>query len=128
MKQVLITCAIFFVSLNTHAQTESAALYANKSSIGGNDNDNAATVKNNEFDRVAIATDNGQITFSGLPEEKKAIWAMITNPAGEAIKQKKVSIADNIMDISKLHNGMYFVTLVYGNASKKGFVIHVEKS
>ena len=125
MKQLLMICAMFAVLGNAHAQTESDALYANKQAMKGSGDDNMPMSKSNEFEHTEITTEKGRITFTGLPEEKKPIWAMITTADGEAVKGVKVSPAANVIDLGRMPAGMYFVTLVYKNASKKAFVLHM---
>ena len=123
MKKLLIIFALVAGTAAAHAQAQSDAFYATKSTA--NSSDDAKMKTANPFDEVTINVENKQVTFTGLPTQKRAIFALVTDPEGEAIKGMKVSATNNIMDISKLRHGMYFITLEYRNASKKAFVIHI---
>ncbi len=79
----------------------------------------------NEFETAEMSQTNKWIKFSGLPALPKPTWAIVTNAEGEFIKESKITPDDNEMDLHRLQNGMYFVTLVYRNKSKKAFVLHV---
>lgn len=93
------------------------------------DNDNSrkvAPMSENQFIGNEIATTNRLVTFTDLPVLSKQIWAVVTNPEGEIMAQKKVSPKDNTIDLRRLSKGeLYYVTLVYKNKSKKAFVLHL---
>ena len=122
MKKLTITCALLALA---------GATYAQRGPNPTNDNGEKINRKNieeprwqeNKFTGSEMTVDDKVITFSDLPEMPKPIWAVITNPEGEFIKQAKVNTQYNAMDIGKLRKGMYFVTLVYKNKSQKAFVL-----
>lgn len=82
--------------------------------------------QDNEFANTEINVENRRVSFSELPELKKATWAIVTDPAGTVMTQKRVTPNDNSMDLHRLPKGeMYFLTLVYKNKSQKAFVLHL---
>ena len=85
----------------------------------------SGTAPANEFVNTQMAVSNGSITFSGIPAVKKPVYAIITNTAGDIIKQTRVSPEQHVMDIQKLHTGLYFVTIVYRDQNKKAFTLNL---
>ena len=80
----------------------------------------------NEFSETEIAIQGKIVTFSNLPEKSRSVVAIVTDPTGEAILQKSISLQNNYLDLRRLSRGeMYFVTLVYKGKSRKGFVVHL---
>jgi len=126
MKKTLIACLLFAGIGTVTAQTSAQATWENNSPDNYRASTPAGIQQDNVFANTEISTDNGIITFSDLPELKKATWAIVTDPAGNLITQKRVNPAANILDLHRLPKGeMYFLTLVYKNKSKKGFVLHM---
>jgi len=122
MKKVIIACILLTGISTLQAQT------ATNPTNWENNSSNApkGIQQDNEFATTEINTENGRVTFSELPELKKAIWAIITDATGAVMTQKRVNPTDNSMDLHRLPKGeMYFLTLVYKNKSKKGFVLHL---
>ena len=84
-----------------------------------------ANKQGNEFANTEISLREGEVIFSGLPDQPKAIMAVITNSEGEFIKQMKISAQNNIMNVRDLHEGrLYFITIMYRNKSKKAFTLN----
>lgn len=79
-----------------------------------------------DYESTEMVLEANRIRFTDLPAMRKATWAIITNAEGEYIKEKRVFTSEDVIDVSRLKNGLYFVTLVYRNKSKKGFVLHIE--
>ncbi len=121
MKRLFILCALFSGMASANAQTSEHGKWE--------DNDNSrkvAPMSENQFIGNEIATTNRLVTFTDLPVLSKQIWAVVTNPEGEIMAQKKVSPKDNTIDLRRLSKGeLYYVTLVYKNKSKKAFVLHL---
>jgi len=119
MKQFIIICAMF-AAITAKAQTTA-------SSTKWKDNDNnvhkTASVAN-EFANTAMAVNIGTITFSDVPAVKGA-YALITNSAGDVVKESKVTPEQNTIDIKKLHTGLYFVTIMHKDKSKKAFTLNL---
>ena len=87
---------------------------------------NINVAKPNQFTATEMSLGDAMITFSYLPDVPKTTMAIITDATGETITQKKISRADNTIDVHKLHKGeLYFVTLVYKNKGQKAFVVHL---
>jgi hypothetical protein len=123
MKRLIILCTILaaFTIANaqstagmTHSQWEENETHHHKST----------TAPFNEFVSTEMAVNKNLVTFSGLPAVKKCVYAVVTNAQGEFIKQTKVSADQNVMDISRLHSGLYFVTILYKNQSKIAFTLN----
>jgi len=116
MKKILIICALFISTGSVYGQA-------------GNwkeNNANGEIRHDNEFANTEMSTSGREITFSDLPELKKTVWAIITDPDGNRVTQKRIDPTNNVMDVHKLPKGaMYFVTLMYKNKSQKAFVLHL---
>ena len=120
MKQFIIICAMF-AGITAKAQTT-----ASSTKWKDNENDVHRTASvSNEFANTAMAVNNGTITFSDVPVVKGATYAVITNSAGEVVKETKVTPEQNTIDIKKLHTGLYFVTIMHKDKSKKAFTLNL---
>jgi len=122
MKKIMIVCMLFAGSGMVNAQTEASQTWE------GNTHTNSRGIiqHDNEFANTEINVENRKVTFSELPDLKKATWAIVTDPAGTVMTQKRINPNDNSMDLHRLPKGeMYFVTLVYKNKSQKAFVLHL---
>jgi len=121
MKRLLIVCLLLAGVHHAQAQTSEHGKWE--------DNDNSRKVvmtSENEFAATEMGQQGRLITFTDLPVLKKATWAIVTNPEGETMTQKRVTPNDNSMDLRRLAKGeLYYVTLVYKNKSKKAFVLHL---
>jgi hypothetical protein len=92
----------------------------------GSDNTyHRALLAPNDFDNMTMSFKDGKATFSGIPQFKRTVWAVVTNGEGEFIKQMKITQDENVMDLHRLHNGLYFVTIVYRSKSKKAFTLNL---
>ncbi len=80
----------------------------------------------NEFESTEMTVGERCITFSNLPEVKKAAWVVVTDASGELVTQRKISPADNTIGLRSLTRGeLYFVHIMYKDQSRKGFVLHL---
>ena len=124
MKRLLIISALLAGITSVKAQTMAATTH---SQWEENDNSHhkspAAPI--NEFVNMEMTVNDRTISFSDIPEVKKTAYAVITNAEGEFIKQIKLSREQNSMDIKKLRGGLYFVTIIYKNQSKKAFTLNL---
>ncbi len=120
MKKIIIACLLLAGATGVKAQ-------ATASAANWEDNSAHNTIQqDNEFANTEINVEHRRVAFSELPDLKKATWAIITDGAGNVMTQKRVTPADNSMDLHRLPKGeMYFVTLVYKNKSQKAFVVHL---
>ena len=84
-----------------------------------------APVHTNPFVDAEISINEGIVSFSGLPDVTKPVYAIITNAEGEYIRQAKISPNLNTINISRLHHGLYFITIVYKNESRKAFTLNL---
>jgi hypothetical protein len=122
MKKIVIVCMLLAGSGIANAQNG-----ASQTNWQDNSQNTArgAVQHDNEFANTEINVDNRKVIFSELPDVKKATWAIVTDPAGTVMTQKRVNPTDNTMDLHRLPKGeMYFLTLVYKNKSQKAFVLH----
>ena len=124
MKQLLIISALLASITTANAQT-----FAGTTHNQWEDNDNShhkmSSAPINEFVNTEMSVNNKTILFSGLPAVKKPVNAIITNGEGEFIKQARITPEQNSMDIAKLRGGLYFVTIIYRNKSKKAFTLNL---
>ena len=123
MKKIIIMYTLLAGSYCVEAQTT-----ANQTNWADNSTSKPRGViqQDNEFANTEINVENRNITFSELPELKKPTWAIVTDPAGTVMTQKRINPNDNSMDLHRLPKGeMYFLTLVYKNKSQKAFVLHL---
>ena len=123
MKKIIIACLLVAAANTIQGQT-----MANQTNWTDNNNikSKGAIQHDNEFANTEINVENRKVTFSELPYLKNPAWAIVTDPAGTVMTQKKVNPKDNMMDLHRLPKGeMYFLTLVYKNKSQKAFVLHL---
>lgn len=123
MKRFIITGMLLCTIQAVHAQPS-----ADRSNWEDNDRvyHQPKSTQDNPFVNTEMAEFKKVITFSDLPEVKKPIWAIVTDPQGEVMAQKRVSPASNSFDVRRLSKGeLYYVTLVYRSKSKKAFVLHL---
>ncbi len=123
MKRILIISALLVFAGITNAQIPGA----NENSPESNNNNDHkfANKQSNDFANTEISLREGEVIFSGLPDQPKAIMAVITNSEGEFIKQMKISAQSNIMNVRDLREGsLYFITIIYRNKSKKAFTLN----
>jgi hypothetical protein len=123
MKKLLIICTTISLLNVANAQTAS-----NPGKWEENDNSHKKmTVKDvNEFESTEMGYSEHLVTFSGLPETKKPIYAVITNSTGEFIKQRKINEAENSLKVEGLPRGLYFVTVVYRQKGKRAYTLNIE--
>ncbi len=123
MKRIIIICTLVAGFSAAHAQTSDRS-YATTARIKSPKA--KPTMKHdNIFEGTEMARSNGSISFSNLPDMTKAPWAVITDEKGDLIKQSRI-IPEESIDIHKLSKGMYFVSLVYKNKTKKAFMLEIE--
>jgi len=123
MKKLIIACILLVSAGATKGQIMAAGPTRENSTKS---NSSVEPQHDNEFANTEVNTDHGKITLTELPELKKATWAIVTDATGTVVTQKRVRATDNTVDLHRLPKGeMYFLTLVYRNKSKKGFVLHL---
>ena len=121
MKKVIIVFALIAGSLASNAQAMNNSKFEESKSA----NEQVAVHHDNLFSKTELSKNGMVISFSSLPQTTKPTWAVLTDAEGNELIRRKVSPADNTMEVKKLTSGgMYFVTLVYRNKSQKGFVLH----
>ena len=123
MKRVLIICTMLAGVISANAQ--SVAMTHSKWEENDNSHRRPTTTRTNEFANLEMTVNDGIITFSYFPVVKKAAYAVVTNGEGEFIKQMKITPEQNTMSVRKLRSGLYFVTIVYRNESKKAFTMNL---
>ncbi len=123
MKRLVIICSMLATTCITHAQT--TAMSENSWEGGDNKYHRALLSEPNDFENMTMSVSDGKATFSGLPQYKKSVWAVVTNSEGDFIKQMKITQEENMMDLHKLHSGLYFVTIIYRSKSKKAFTVNL---
>ncbi len=123
MKRLVIICSMIVCTSIAHAQTTAMS----ENSWEGSDNKyhRALMGKPNDFEGMEMSFNDGKATFSGIPKYKRSVWAVVTNSEGEFIKQMKITDQENVMDLHRLHSGLYFVTIVYRTQSKKAFTLNL---
>ena len=126
MKRIILSCAMLAACTIAKAQAPADVFYGDDATNTKKTNYKPPT-EDNEFANTEMSMSNRTISFSDLPTLTKPTWAIITNGAGEQVKQMRVSKDNNAMDLRHLQQGTYFVTLVYKNKSKKAFVLEVDK-
>ena len=122
MKKLVIICIMLISISAVNAQTASAT---GKGDEARKTADQSAAKNGNEFAGTEMSVNNSKVTFSGLPQMSKAAWAIVTDRNGETVKQAKITASENTVDVQNLQKGMYFVTVMYRNASKKAFVLNL---
>ena len=123
MKRLLIACSMLAGTALAQAQT--TAMSENSWEGGDNIYRRVPAAQANDFAGMEMSFADGKATFSGFPQFKKAVWAVVTNGEGDIIKQMKISPQENVIDLHKLRSGLYFVTIVYRSKSKKAFTINL---
>ena len=121
MKSLMITSALITLSLMAKAQNSTDYYGDGKHVKMAKAKAKAA----NKFDNTTMGVSGHLVAFKELPAMPKPTWAVITNAEGEFIKEGKINPEDNAVDIRKLNKGMYFVSIVYRNATKKAFVLNI---
>ncbi len=123
MKRILIICSMLACTCAAQAQTTAMS----QNSWEGSDNiyRRIPVAAPNDFADMEMSFSNGKASFSGFPESRKAVWAVVTNGEGDFIKQMRITPEQNVMDLHKLHRGLYFVTIVYRTKSKKAFTLNL---
>ena len=124
MKHALIACMLLAGTTTVKAQT-TAGISHNQWEENDNRHHKTSATPHNEFANTEMSANNGVLTFSDVPTLKKPAYAVITNAEGEFIKQGKITTEQNTMDIKRLRGGLYFVTIVYRDQSKKAFTLNL---
>ena len=121
MKQMIIACSLMLSTVLANAQNPAPGEH-----WGSNDNAPSGMTKAvNEFDKTTMNVKDGTMTFIGLPEVKSSAYVVVTNAAGEVIKQAKINPAKNMMKLGSLPSDLYFVTIIHDNKNKKAFTLKV---
>ena len=123
MKHLLIICTILADLNNANAQI--APGMSHNRWEEHNSHHKAITVPANEFANTEMSVNSYTITFSDLPAIHKPAYAIITNAEGDFIKQAKITPEQNTIETRRLRAGLYFVTIVYRNKSKKAFTLNL---
>ncbi len=76
------------------------------------------------FASVQMEVNSRILQFSDLPDMKKAYAAVVTNNGGEQVRKKRISPADNELNLLGLGRGLYFVTIEYKGKGRKTFVVN----
>jgi len=123
MKRIVIVCSMLACTTIVTAQTTAMS----ENSWEGSDNKyhRALIGQPNDFAGIEMSFNDGKATFSGIPQYKRSVFAVVTNSEGEFIKQMKITPEENLMDLHRLHSGLYFVTIVYRSQSKKAFTLNL---
>jgi hypothetical protein len=125
MKKLLMVFSLLAVMHTARAQSANEVSFVYKSGSGMNDVIKPNPKSANDFCNVAVDVQKGKITFLHLPVEKRACRAVITNMQGDIIKQMRVAPGKNVMDVHRLHHGLYFATIMYKDKARKAFVLHL---
>ena len=123
MKHIMLTGALLAAMGCAHAQTTSDEPYygeSNKEKLVYK-----APMTDNEYANTEMVYQHKTVSFTDLPTLPRPTWAIITDGAGQQIKQMRVTSEKDELDTHRLQQGTYFVTLVYRNKSKKAFVLQV---
>jgi hypothetical protein len=124
MKKLLVICAIFGAFHS--AQAQPSGMYPGKWEENDNSHKKIATVGLNEFENTRMDFNGHMVTFTGLPELKKPVFAVITNSTGEFIRQRKINEIENDIKVDGLPQGLYFITIVYRQKGKRAFTVNIE--
>ena len=120
MKYTFFICLMIAGATNLHGQTGASHGKWEEN----NDSKKVVIQQDIEYANTEMSYNRMKITFSDLPEVRKGTLAVLTNPLGEVLSQKKVDPVNNTMDIHWLNRGeLYYITLVYKNKNKKGFTL-----
>jgi len=119
MKQLLAVFFISVVSTCSYAQTSVVIADA------GIHTENAAAgiMQDKLFADARMSMHNKAIDFQSLPPRCKII-AYVTNTDGELLKTKRLTEVNHTLDISRLHPGLYYLTLISKN-HRKCFMINL---
>ncbi len=121
MKKLIIVCSMLLSTVIANAQNPAAGDHSNN-----NDNAGAAMSKAvNEFEKTQMEVKDGVATFTGLPQVKSSAYVVITNAAGDVIKQAKINPEKNAVKIGKLPQDLYFMTIIHNSKSRKAFTFKV---
>ena len=123
MKRLVIICSM--LACTGIAQAQTTAMSENSWEGSDNKYHRALVAQPNDFAGIEMSFSDGKATFSGIPKYKRSVLAIVTNAEGEFIKQMKITPEENVMDLHRLHNGLYFVTIVYRSQSKKAFTLNL---
>ena len=124
MKQLLFTCTMLAAFTVANAQP-SPGMSHNQWEENDYSHHKTTAAPLNEFVNTEMSLNNRTILFTDLPAVRKPAYAIITNAEGEFIKQMRITPEQNSMDIKKLRTGLYFVTIVYREKSKKAFTLNL---
>ena len=113
MKTLLILASLLAANTGIEAQKTPSKV--------GQSNFELAT----QFESAQMTFADKKIVFSGLPYLPKNTWAYVTDAEGEVIKQHRVNPENSQIDLKHIQNGIYFVTLSYGNRGQKSFVLTI---
>ena len=81
----------------------------------------------NGFSSAEITEYKRIVTFYDLPVLPKPIYAVVTDPYGVIMTQKKVSPRCNTLRIRSLPgDALYYVTLMYKDRGQKAFVLDLK--
>ena len=119
MKQVFIIGVMLIGAPAIHAQTSAVSSKWEKNST------KTETAAENDFSKTSIKLQNRKMVFAGLPQMSKPAIVNITNNEGELVKQSKITPPDNVIDLTYLDKGTYFVNITYKKEQKKGFVVNL---
>lgn len=123
MKRLLVIP--FAVASMACAHAQSAGMSHGRWEENNRSSRHTEIAQDNEYANTEIVVENRMAAFADLPDMPKATWAIVTDANGEVITQKRVTPTNNSMSLRMLSRGeLYYVTLIYRNKSKKGFVLH----
>jgi hypothetical protein len=121
MKNIILACALLLSATFANAQNPGPG-----DRNGASDNSATSTPRaTNEFDHTQMTVEHGVVTFSGLPEVKNSAFVVVTNAAGDVIKQNRISPEKNSLKLGSLPPDLYFVTIIHDNKSRKAFTLKV---
>ncbi len=125
MRKLLLACAMLAGIYTTYAQVASGPAYHDWEDKNREQTHKTTTVQLNEFVAVDMSVKDGIAKFDGVPPVKKPIYAVLTNAEGEYLRQTRISPLQNTMNVKRLRHGLYFITIVYRNHSKKAFTLNI---
>lgn len=124
MKKIVIFCAALACFSAANAQVTA-------SSVNKADDNNSrpatkpGTPHTNEFSNMEMNISDGVLSFSGVPDVAHSVYAIVTDADGQQMRQARLTPAHSTMSIQRLHKGLYFITIMYRNQSKKGFTVNL---
>jgi len=125
MRKLFLACAMLAGVTATHAQVSSGPSYHEWEEKNREQSPKATAIQLNEFVAVDMSVKDGIAKFEGVPPVKKPVYAVLTNAEGEYIRQARISPLQNTMNVKRLRHGLYFITVVYRNHSKKAFTLNI---